>query len=183
MGSCLPRACRRAAGPLAGRAGRDPRGASVLAPGRSGAVLGRAPRPRCGAHARAHALAEPPLLRVLRDHRIGARRPRRAPDRLAQSGRDPLADVSRAPGARGSDPRLARAAPRAAGGAARPHRGHRFDGSAVCARGCAGRASRPTGRPLLGACALRRRQGREAARARIAQGSGRRPVPHAPGAA
>ena len=65
-------------------------------------------------HARAHALAEPPLLRVLRDHRIRARRSRRAPDRRAQPGRDPLAHVSRAPGARGGDARLARAAPRAA---------------------------------------------------------------------
>ena len=40
----------------------------------------------------------------------------RAPDRRPQPGRDPLAHVARAAGARGGDARLARAAPRLAAG-------------------------------------------------------------------
>ena len=97
---------------------------------RAGAVLGRPRRPRPRAPARAHALAEPALLRLLRDDRLRAGRSRGAPHRGAQPGRDPLAHLARAPGARGADRRLAAAARRPAGGVPRPHRGHRVDRSA-----------------------------------------------------
>ena len=60
--------------------------------------------------------------------------PRRAPDRRAQPGRDPLAHLARAAGARGGDARLARAAPRPARGPPRPHRGHGLDQHALGAR-------------------------------------------------
>ena len=173
---------RRAPRALAGRAGRHPRSASPVASERARAVRGGAPRPRRGAPAGAHALAEPPLLRVLRNDRNGARCPRRAPDRRPQPGRDPLAHVSCTAGARGGDARLARAAPRPARGLSRPHRGHGFDRRALRARGRSRAAPRPPRRPLLRACALGRRQGREAARARAAQGAGRRRVPAAVGA-
>ena len=62
-------------------------------------------RSRPGAHARADALAAPALVRVLRDHRLGALDPRGDPDRRPEPARDPLAHLACAAGARGGDPR------------------------------------------------------------------------------
>ena len=131
------------------------------------AVRERPARPRRGPPARRHALAEPALLRLLREHRLGAGHPRRAAQRRAEPGRDPLAHVAGAAGARGGDARLARAAARAAGRPARPHRGHRLDRrrwprSRRRAQRQAGRARRR----LLRARALVGREGVPAARAR-----------------
>ena len=68
VGGVLPRAAsRELPGALAGRARRDPRRAPRSCPRGAGAVLRRSPRPRRRAHARPHPLAEPALLRLLRD--------------------------------------------------------------------------------------------------------------------
>ena len=78
-------------------------------------------------------------------HRLGARDPRRAARRGAQPGRDPLAHLAGAPGARGGDARLARRPARAAGGPPRPSRGHRLERPRHRARGRARRGARTGG--------------------------------------
>ena len=130
------------------------------------AVRERPPRPRRDPHARGHALAEPALLRLLREHRLRAGHPRRAADRGAEPGRDPLAHLAGAAGARGGDARLARAAARAPGRPARPHRGHGVDVHDGRARRRAARQAGRARRRRLRARALVGREGVPAARAR-----------------
>ncbi len=147
------------------------RGAARVGARRARAVLGRARRPRSilvpglthWQSPRFFAYfattgAEPGVLAELLD-----RRP--------QPGRDPLADVACAPGARGGDGRLAAAARRAPRGLPGSHRGHGFDGGAH--RGDR-RPLAPAGPPrprLLGARALGGREGRASARPRAAEGA------------
>ena len=59
------------------------------------AVRGRAARPRRADHAGPHALEPPALLRVLREHRLGAGDPRRAADRGAERERDGVDHLAR----------------------------------------------------------------------------------------
>ena len=93
---------------------------------------------------RADALAEPAVLRLLRDVRLGAGDPRRAPRGRAQQRRDPLADLACAPGARAGDARVARGAARPPRRLARPDRGRRLDLDDRRARcGAPGTARRP----------------------------------------
>ena len=75
VGRVLPRARPRAPGSRPGGAGRAPRAAAGRAARDGGAVRGRPARPGRGAAARAHALAEPALLRLLPQHRLRARDP------------------------------------------------------------------------------------------------------------
>ena len=141
------------------------------------AVRRRPARPRRDPAAGGDALAEPALLRLLREHRLRAGHPRRAARRRAEPGRDPLAHLAGAAGARGADARLARAAARAAGRPARPPRGHRLDrDDGRARRGARGEAGRAR-RRLLRARALLGREGVPAARARGAHDAGRRRLP------
>ena len=146
-------------------------------PERGRAVREPAARPRRRASARADALAEPAVLRVLRDVRLGACDPRGASRRRAEQRRDPLADVAGAPGARGGDARVARRAARPPRRLARPDRGRRLDLDHRRAGGGAPRTARRRRRRLLGACALVRGQGVQAPGARGAEDAGGRGVP------
>ena len=178
VGRLLPRGRPRASGALARRAGRDPRRASRRAARRGRAVLRGPRRSRRDPAARAHALAEPALLRVLRDDGCGAGRARRAPHRRPQPGRDPLAHVAGAAGARGAHGRLAAAARRPARRSSAvtsrtpPRRA--FSPRVVVAR-----TLQPDRRVLV--CSEHahsaRGQGRAAPRARAAQGADGRRVP------
>ena len=79
VGRLLPRA-RAPISPCSHRSSPETSArASLLAAGRARAVRRRPPRPRRRADAGADALAEPALLRVLRDDGIGSGDPRRAP--------------------------------------------------------------------------------------------------------
>src|SRR5437588_536226 len=182
LGLRLPGAGRRAAGAGAGGARRRAAVASSLAAGARGAVRRRPPRPRRAAPARDHALAAPALLRLLRGHCLGAGDPGRAPRGRAQPGRLHLAYLAGLDRARSRGARLAGAAPRALRRLARAHRGHGLDVDPRRARGGAG-DDRPSGRRLLRAGALLRRQGGPAARSRAPQDARRRRIPPAPGGA
>ena len=142
-----------------------------------GAVRGDPARPGRGAAPGCDALAEPALLRLLREHRVGAGDPRRAARRGVEPGRDPLAHIAAAAGAGGGDARLARAAARAARRAARPSRGHCVDGDDGGARRGARRAAGRARRRLLGARALLGREGVPDPRPRGAHDAGRRRLP------
>ena len=96
----------------------------------------------------------------------GAGDPRRAARGRAEPGRDPLAHLTGAAGARGADARLARAAARAAGRSARPPRGHGLDRDDDGPRGGTAREAGGSGRRLLRARALLGREGLPPARAR-----------------
>ena len=142
------------------------------------AVRRAAPRPRRDHPAGHHALEPPALLRVVREHRLRAGDPRRAPDRGAERQRHDVARLARRDRARGDGAGLARAAPRAAAGLARPHRGHRVDRDGRGARrGADAQAGRRRLRVRAGE--LQRREGRAPRRARVPEGGGRRRVPHA----
>ena len=146
-------------------------------PERRRAVREPAARPRRRPPARADALAEPAVLRLLRDVRLGAGDPRPAPRGRAQQRRDPLADLACAPGARAGDARVARGAAGPPCRLARPARGRRVDlDDRRAGGGAPGTARRPR-RRLLGACALVRREGVQAPGARGAEDTGRRGVP------
>ena len=82
LGRVVPRARPRAPGALPGRARRDPCAlCRASPPDTPRAVRRRPPRSRRRAAPRPDALAEPALLRVLRDDRLRAGDPRRAPRR------------------------------------------------------------------------------------------------------
>ena len=88
-------------------------GAAARLTARAGrAVRGGAARLRPADRPGAHALEPPALLRLLRQHGVGARDPGRAPDRGAERERDVVADLARRHRARAADARLARAAAR-----------------------------------------------------------------------
>ena len=177
VGRVVPGAAPRLPRARAGRAGRDPGAVARRAAGARRAVRARPPRPRGGAPAGAHPLAEPALPRLFRLHRLRARRTRGTSDGGAEPGRDPLAHLAGAPGARGGDARLARAAPRAPVRLARPSRGRRLDGHARRARGGPGGAARRARRRLLRARPLLGREGVPDPRARGAGDSGGRALP------
>ncbi len=134
---------RRAAGRRGRAAGRGPRAAARRRRPSRVSRSPRARRPGRGDPAGDHALEPPALLRLLRDHRLRARHPRRAARRGAQRERDGLARLAGRDRARGDGARLARAAARAAARVARSHRGHRVDLDAGRARG--GAHARPGG--------------------------------------
>ena len=182
VGGALPRAGRRLPGAGASRAGRVAGEAAAVAAGGGRAVRRRAPRSRRASAPGDDALAVTAVLRVLRQHGLGAGDPGRAADRGAEPERDPLADLAGADGARAARRRLGVAAPRPAGGLARPHRGHRLHLDVRRDRRGAARDRGPR-RRLLGAGALVGREGGADARARMSNRPGRRGVPPARGRA
>ena len=115
---------------------------------------------------------------MVREHRLGAGDPRRAPDRRAERQQHDVALLAGRDRARGDGDGLARAAARPAARLARPHRGHRVD---VDGRRARRRAHAAAGRRRLrlGAGELQRREGGAARRARVPDGRGGRRVPHA----
>jgi hypothetical protein len=101
MGCALPRAGRRVPRARAGRAGRHSQSPPGGAAGARRAVRGRAARPRRDPAAGNDALAEPAVLRLLRQQRRRAGHPRGASRCHAQLGRVHLAHVAGIHRARG----------------------------------------------------------------------------------
>ena len=150
-----------------------------VAAGARRAVRRRAARRRRADRAGADALEPPALLRLLRDHRLGAGHPRRAADRGVQRERDGVVDLAggdRARAGRRSTGSRSCSACRAA------WHGHIEDtaSTSTLAALAAARALQARRRRLrLRARALLGREGGADPRARVPHGAGRRRVPHA----